>query len=51
MPYETLYGKKCRSPICWDEVGEQKILRLEIIQRTGEKVNLIHDRLRAAQSR
>ena len=25
-PYEALYGRKCRSPICWDEVGEQKIL-------------------------
>ena len=50
-PYEALYGRKCRSPICWNEVGEQKILGPEIIQRTCEKVNIIHDRLRAAQSR
>ena len=49
--YEALYGRKCRSPICWDEVGERKILGPEIIQRTCEKVNMIRDRLRAAQSR
>ena len=50
-PYEALYGRKCRSPICWDEVGERKILGPEIIQRTCEKVIMIRDRLRAAQSR
>ena len=50
-PYEALYGRKCRSPICWDEVGEQKLLGPEIIQRTCEKVNMIRDQLRAVQSR
>ena len=30
-PYEALYGRKCRSPICWDEVGEQKLLGPKII--------------------
>ena len=43
--YEALYGRKCRSPICWDDDGEWKILGLEIIQRTCEKVNRIRDRL------
>ena len=46
-----MYGRKCRSPICWDEVGEQKLLGPEIIQKTCEKVNMICDRLRVAQSR
>ena len=33
MPsYEALYGRKCRSPICWDEVGERKILGSELVQ-------------------
>uniref|UniRef100_A0A2N9F3Y9 RNA-directed DNA polymerase n=1 Tax=Fagus sylvatica TaxID=28930 RepID=A0A2N9F3Y9_FAGSY len=50
-PYEALYGRKCRSPICWDEVGVRKILGPEIIQRTCEKVDLIRERLRTAQSR
>ena len=42
-PYEALYGRKCRSPICWDEVGERKLLGPEIIQRTCEKLNMIHN--------
>ena len=50
-PYEALYGRKCRSPICWDKVRERKILGLEIIQRTCEKIYMIRDRFRAAQSR
>ena len=33
-PYETLYGRKCRSPICWDDVGERKLLGLDLVQVT-----------------
>ena len=44
-PYEALYGRKCRSPMCWDEVGERKLLGPDIIQRTCEKVYMIRDRL------
>nr|GEU85961.1 putative reverse transcriptase domain-containing protein [Tanacetum cinerariifolium] len=33
-PFKTLYGRKCRSPICWTEVGEAQILGLELIQET-----------------
>ena len=50
-PYEALYGRRCRSPICWDEVGERKILGPEIVLRTCEKIVLIRERLRVAQSR
>ena len=50
-PYEDLYGRRCRSPICWDEVGERKILGPEIVLRTCEKIVLIRERLRVAQSR
>ncbi|KAL8103407.1 hypothetical protein AgCh_027832 [Apium graveolens] len=35
-PYEALYGRRCRSPLCWDEVGEQKILGPELVQQTRE---------------
>ena len=48
-PYETLYGRKCRSPICWDEVGERKILGPKLIQQTKEKVEFIPKRPVAAQ--
>ena len=30
-PCEALYGKKCRSPICWDDVGERKLLGLDLV--------------------
>ena len=30
-PYEALYGRKCRSPVCWDEVRESRLVGLEII--------------------
>ncbi|RVW41426.1 Transposon Ty3-I Gag-Pol polyprotein [Vitis vinifera] len=50
-PFEALYGRKCRSPICWNDVGERKLLSLELVQLTVEKVALIKERLKAAQSR
>nr|GEZ56989.1 hypothetical protein [Tanacetum cinerariifolium] len=37
-PFEALYGQKCRSPICWTEVGEAQILGPELIQKTTEKI-------------
>jgi ''chromo'' (CHRromatin Organisation MOdifier) domain. len=50
-PFEALYGRPCRSPVCWLEVGENKLLGPEFIQDTSEKVALIRDRMRTAQSR
>ena len=40
-PYEVIYGRKCRSPICWDDVGERKLLGLDLVQVTIEKIRLI----------
>jgi hypothetical protein len=37
-PYEALYGRKCRTPICWEEVGEMKLLGPEMVQLTIDKV-------------
>ena len=50
-PYEALYERLCRSPICWTEVGEHSITGLDLIRDTFEKVDLIRKRLRMAQSR
>ncbi|KAL8116429.1 hypothetical protein AgCh_022794 [Apium graveolens] len=50
-PYEALYGRKCRSPVHWDEVGERKILGPELIRQTKEKIELIRKRIEAAQNR
>ena len=44
--YEALYGRKCRSPICWEEVGERKLLGPELVQMTTEKIKLIREWLR-----
>ena len=40
-PYEMLYGRKCRSPIHWDEMGERSYLGLEMVQRTNEAIEKI----------
>ena len=50
-PYEALYGRPCRSPICWAEVGDSELLGPDIVQETTEKVSIIRDRIRTAQSR
>ncbi len=50
-PYEALYGKKCITPLCWDEVGERKFIGLEIVQQTEEKIKLIRDILKTASDR
>ena len=49
-PYEALYGRPCRSPLCWTEVGESSIIGLDLIRDTSEKVSLIRQRLLTAQS-
>ena len=42
--YETLYGRLCRSPLCWTEVGESSITGPDLIRDTSEKVSLIRQR-------
>jgi hypothetical protein len=50
-PCEALYGRKCRTPLYWDQTGERKFFRPEIIQEVEEQVRLIRENLRTAQSR
>ena len=47
-PYEALYGRPCRSPLCWIEMGESHLLGPEIIQETTEKIQLIKEKLKIA---
>jgi len=49
--FEALYGRPCRSPSCWAEVGKRGLLGPEIVQETSEKIRLIRERLLVAQSR
>ena len=49
-PYEALYGRPCRSPICWTVMGESSISGPDLIRDTSEKVSLIRQRLLMDQS-
>nr|GEZ25200.1 putative reverse transcriptase domain-containing protein [Tanacetum cinerariifolium] len=48
---DALYGRKCRSPVCWVEVGDVQLTGPEIIRETTEKIWKIHQRLQAARDR
>ncbi|GJR09117.1 putative reverse transcriptase domain-containing protein [Tanacetum coccineum] len=50
-PYEALYGRKCRSPVCWSEVGDSQLTGPELIRDTTEKIVQIKNRLLTARSR
>ncbi|GJS15948.1 putative reverse transcriptase domain-containing protein [Tanacetum coccineum] len=50
-PYEALYGRKCRSPVCWSEVGDSQLTGPELIHDTTEKIVQIKNHLLVARSR
>ncbi|CAL9029102.1 unnamed protein product [Prunus brigantina] len=50
-PYDALYGKQCRTPFYWDEVGENRLEVSEDVERTKKQVEIIRERLKAAQDR
>ncbi|GJU09633.1 putative reverse transcriptase domain-containing protein [Tanacetum coccineum] len=47
--FEALYGRKCRSPIIWAEVGEGHLIGHELLQETTKKILQIKDRLKATR--
>ncbi|GKB14213.1 putative reverse transcriptase domain-containing protein, partial [Tanacetum coccineum] len=50
-PFEALYGRKCRSPVCWAKVGDVQLTGPEIIHETTKKIVQIRQRLQAARDR
>ncbi|XP_074347077.1 uncharacterized protein LOC141685899 [Apium graveolens] len=50
-PFEALYGRRCRAPSCWDEVGERVIEGPELVRITNEKVEKVKESLKEARSR
>ncbi len=48
VPLEALYGRKCRSPLHWDEVGEMIALGTDIVQEAEEKVRIARQRFLTA---
>ena len=49
--YEALYGRKCRTPIYWNEVGERKLSSEELIKVSIENIQVVKERLKVAQDR
>ena len=47
-PFEALYGRRCRTPLLWDEVGDRQLFGPDLIKESEEKVKLICDRLKVA---
>ncbi|GJZ71588.1 putative reverse transcriptase domain-containing protein [Tanacetum coccineum] len=50
-PFEALYGRKCRSHVCWAEVGDAQLTSPELIHETTEKIVQIKQRIQAARDR
>ncbi|KAM1662132.1 hypothetical protein TB1_004863 [Malus domestica] len=50
-PFEALYEKACRTPLCWTEVGERPLVGPEIMDTTNTNIQLIKANLKAAQDR
>ncbi|XP_024164159.1 uncharacterized protein LOC112171166 [Rosa chinensis] len=49
--FEALYGRPCRSPTCWADAQEQALLGPDLVQETTEKIQVVKEKLRIAQSR
>ncbi|KAK9062862.1 hypothetical protein SSX86_020052 [Deinandra increscens subsp. villosa] len=50
-PYEMLYGRKCRTPVCWGEVGQRELASRQVVKIASEKLDMIRARLKTAQDR
>ena len=50
-PYEALYERKCRTPLCWTELREKKVIGPDLIQEIEENVKMIRERLKIANDR
>ena len=50
-PFEALYGRPCRLPLCWNEVGEDQLLGPDMVKHTHDVIQIVHDRMLAPQNR
>ena len=50
-PYEALYGRKCRTPLCWTKFSEKKVSDPDLVQETEEKLKKIRERLKVTIDR
>jgi hypothetical protein len=50
-PFEMLYGRRCRTPLFWNETGEQKVFGPDILEEVEKQVRMVRENLRVTQSR
>ena len=50
-PFEVLYGRKCKTPVCWDEVEERRLIGPELVQITLDKIQIVRERLKIHRDR
>jgi hypothetical protein len=50
-PFEFLYGRKCRTPLFWNEPGENQIFGPDILREVERQVQIVRENLKLAQSR
>jgi len=48
-PFEALYGRRCRTPLCWYESGESALLGPDVVQETTEKVKMIQEKMKVLE--
>jgi hypothetical protein len=51
VPFEMLYGRRCRTPLFWNETGERKVFGPNILQEAEKQVHMVRENLRVTQSR
>ena len=47
-PYELLYGRKCRTPLCWNDISETVVLGSDFIEKSMDQVRIIQQKMKAA---
>ena len=50
-PFEALYSRKCRTAVCWDEVGERRLIGPELVHITLAKIQIVRDKLKIARDK
>ena len=49
-PFEALYGRKCRTPLFWNQIGETQVFGSDVLRDAKEQVRMIRDNMKVAQS-
>jgi hypothetical protein len=51
VSYKGLYNRKCRTPICWDDMSDRNLIMLELVLVIIKKIKIIKDIIKATQDR